>query len=123
MTNRIAAVLIRLACVVLLQLLALTSLAMGQTAPPPSKPPVLKFVGTIPLPSIQGRIDHMSIDLKGQRLFASAFGNHTSGCHRSQDEQGGQAVEVPQRTAEFVLRPFRQPSVCFLQRRRDSEDF
>ena len=67
---------IPLACVVLLQLLALTSAAMGQTAPPPSKPPVLKFVGTIPLPSIQGRVDHTSIDLKGQRLFASGFGDH-----------------------------------------------
>lgn len=58
-----------------LQLLILASLALAQTAPPPEKPPVLKFVGRIPL--VDGRIDHTSVDLKGQRLFTSAFGNHT----------------------------------------------
>lgn len=31
----------------------------------------------IPLPSVQGRIDHFSIDSSGQRLFVSALGNHT----------------------------------------------
>lgn len=32
---------------------------------------------TIELPDVQGRIDHMSIDVKGQRLFVSALGNNT----------------------------------------------
>ena len=64
-----------LACAMALQLLILASLALAQTAPPPEKPPVLKFVGRIPL--VDGRIDHTSIDLRGQRLFTSAFGNHT----------------------------------------------
>ena len=37
----------------------------------------LKLEKTIQLPDVQGRIDHMSIDVKGQRLFVSALGNHT----------------------------------------------
>ncbi len=37
----------------------------------------LKLEKTIELPDVQGRIDHMSIDVKGQRLFVSALGNHT----------------------------------------------
>jgi len=37
----------------------------------------LQLVQTIPLPGVQGRIDHLSIDLKGQRLFVAALGNDT----------------------------------------------
>jgi DNA-binding beta-propeller fold protein YncE len=32
---------------------------------------------TIELPDVQGRIDHMSLDAKGQRLFVCALGNNT----------------------------------------------
>ena len=32
---------------------------------------------TIALPDVQGRIDHMSIDSKNQRLFVAALGNNT----------------------------------------------
>src|SRR5574337_367834 len=35
----------------------------------------LRLVETIPLPGVAGRIDHMDIDLKGQRLFVAALGN------------------------------------------------
>ena len=37
----------------------------------------LKLEKTIELQDVQGRIDHMSIDVKGQRLFVSALGNNT----------------------------------------------
>ena len=37
----------------------------------------LKLEQTISLPDVQGRIDHLSIDVAGQRLFVSALGNHT----------------------------------------------
>src|SRR5216117_1865977 len=37
----------------------------------------LKLEKTIQLPDVQGRIDHMSMDVKGQRLFVSALGNNT----------------------------------------------
>lgn len=60
-----------------LQLLVLPGFAMGQTAPQPPKAPLLIFEGRIALPDIDGRIDHTSIDLAGQRLFSSGFGNNT----------------------------------------------
>jgi len=47
------------------------AIAMGQAAAP------LKLEQTIELPDVQGRIDHMSIDVAGHRLFVSALGNNT----------------------------------------------
>jgi len=35
------------------------------------------LVQTIPLPNVEGRIDHLAIDLHGQRLFIAALGNNT----------------------------------------------
>jgi DNA-binding beta-propeller fold protein YncE len=32
---------------------------------------------TIPLPGVEGRIDHLDIDINGQRLFVCALGNNT----------------------------------------------
>ena len=52
-------------------LLALTGVAWAQAAQP------LRLEKTIELPDVQGRIDHMSIDVKGERLFVSALGNNT----------------------------------------------
>ena len=37
----------------------------------------LRMVQTIPLPNVEGRIDHMAVDLKGERLFIAALGNNT----------------------------------------------
>jgi DNA-binding beta-propeller fold protein YncE len=37
----------------------------------------LSLKSGIDLPNVNGRIDHFSADLKGQRLFMSALGNHT----------------------------------------------
>src|SRR6266705_6411559 len=50
---------------------SLVFLAYSQGNPP------LKMVQTIPLPGVEGRIDHLSVDLKGQRLFVAALGNNT----------------------------------------------
>ena len=50
-------------------LLLLSSLAVGQEA--------LSLTTRIPMPNVKGRIDHASIDLKGQRLFVAAVGNNT----------------------------------------------
>src|SRR5262249_11187724 len=49
----------------------LASLAIAQSNAP------LKLEKTIELPELQGRIDHMSLDVAGQRLFVSALGNNT----------------------------------------------
>jgi len=38
---------------------------------------LLRLIQTIPLPNVEGRIDHMAVDLKGQRLFVAALGNNT----------------------------------------------
>ena len=37
----------------------------------------LKLIQTISLPGVEGRMDHMSVDVKGQRLFASGLANGT----------------------------------------------
>src|ERR1700730_3295046 len=38
---------------------------------------LLKLETTTPMADVQGRIDHLSIDLKGQRLFVAALGNNS----------------------------------------------
>src|SRR5262245_12705185 len=52
-------------------LLLITGLVHGQ------EPAALSMKGRIDLESVHGRIDHFSADLKGQRLFMAALGNHT----------------------------------------------
>jgi DNA-binding beta-propeller fold protein YncE len=46
-------------------------LAYGQGNPP------LRLVQAIPLVMVDGRIDHMSADVKGHRVFVAALGNNT----------------------------------------------
>jgi YVTN family beta-propeller protein len=52
-------------------LFTVATLAVAQSNEP------LRLEKTIPLPNVQGRIDHMSIDVKNQRLFVAALGNNT----------------------------------------------
>lgn len=52
-------------------LLASAALAWGQANQS------LRLEKTIEWPEVQGRIDHLSIDVKGERLFVSALGNNT----------------------------------------------
>jgi hypothetical protein len=56
--------------VLLLSLIGVSTFSFGQSGA--SEP--LKLEATIPMPNVQGRIDHLSIDLKGQRLFVAAWG-------------------------------------------------
>jgi len=60
-----------LASLLLTALLVLSRPAVGQ------EPPVLSLETHIPLPNVKGRIDHLSVDVKGQRLFVAAVDNHT----------------------------------------------
>ena len=46
-------------------------------APQAAESSVLRQVQTIPLPNVEGRIDHLGVDVQGQRLFVSALGNNT----------------------------------------------
>src|SRR5215468_10289992 len=51
--------------------LFMTGIVYGQ------EPGALSLKSRIELPNVNGRIDHFSVDLKGQRLFMAALGNHT----------------------------------------------
>ena len=51
--------------------------AKSRTAQPPNGGPTLKLIQTIPLSDVEGRIDHLSVDIKDQRLFIAALGNNT----------------------------------------------
>lgn len=37
----------------------------------------LRRTGRVPMPDVEGRIDHMALDVAGQRLFVAALGNNT----------------------------------------------
>ena len=51
--------------------LAFASLMLAQSNEP------LHLEKIVPLPEVQGRIDHMSVDKRNNRLFVAALGNHT----------------------------------------------
>ena len=50
----------------LTSLMALVSSAQAQSEPP------AKLIGYIPLPDVEGWMDHLAVDVKGQRLFVPA---------------------------------------------------
>jgi len=52
---------------------------------------VLSLKSHIALPNVKGRIDHFSVDVKGQRLFMAGVGNHTL---EVIDLQSGQRVRT-----------------------------
>jgi YVTN family beta-propeller protein len=59
--------------VLLLSLVSTSDVLLGQSGT--SEP--FKLETTIPMADVQGRIDHRSIDVKGQRLFVAALGNNS----------------------------------------------
>src|SRR5258708_25187128 len=60
----------------LLVLLPLTGQSPHALIQGPQKNPLV-LVQTIPLPDVEGRIDHLAVDIKNQRLFMAALGNNT----------------------------------------------
>ena len=58
-------------------LIAATALAFlsAMTAWSKETPPVLTLERSIPLPGVEGRIDHMVLDAEGKRLLVAALGN------------------------------------------------
>src|ERR1700730_5160963 len=60
-----------LTMVIFLSFLFLGGAAMAQ------EPPALSPKEPIHLTKVEGRMDHLGIDVKGERLFATAFDNHT----------------------------------------------
>lgn len=67
---------LRLMCAVLLAAMWGRADFYAQERAVAEKTSPLVLTGSIPLPNVQGRIDHMSIDPKG-RLFVSALGNNS----------------------------------------------
>lgn len=57
--------------------LAAASAQKDQSRETGKKPLALKLVQTIPLPGVEGRIDHMNVDVQGKRLFMAALGNQS----------------------------------------------
>ena len=57
--------------------LLLVALFVSSTPVIGQEPQVLSLSSRIPLANVKGRIDHFSVDVKGQRLFVAAVGNHT----------------------------------------------
>ena len=51
-------------------------LSSSSLAQPPATP-ALRLIGTVAMPNVDGRIDHMALDVVGQRLFVAALGNNT----------------------------------------------
>src|SRR4051812_12245471 len=47
--------------------------------PASAQAPLLQLETKIPLGSVAGRIDHLAVDLKRQRLFVAELGNNTLG--------------------------------------------
>jgi len=57
--------------VAVLNLLIVCGIAAAQGSPALIPKPSIK------LTKVEGRMDHLGVDVKGQRLFATAFDNHT----------------------------------------------
>ncbi len=60
-----------------LSLLALACLVAASTVAPAQPSPLLRLQQQIPLPGVEGRIDHLSVDRSSRRVFLSELGNGT----------------------------------------------
>jgi DNA-binding beta-propeller fold protein YncE len=79
-------VLMLVACLFVI-LLALTGKA--QTDAP------LKLVQTIPMPGVQGRLDHITVDVKGKRLFIPANGENQNTVEVIDIQAGKRIASIP----------------------------
>src|SRR5438034_3237683 len=68
---------------------AVLSLAVGAVAQ--EKQP-LRLVQTIPLPDVKGRIDHLAVDVKGNRLFVAGLENKTVEVVDLREGKGAQSL-------------------------------
>jgi len=57
-------------------IVAVTIIGLGTFQPGSGQAP-LNLVGTIDLPRVEGRIDHLALDRAAQRLYVAALGNNT----------------------------------------------
>jgi YVTN family beta-propeller protein len=67
-----------LGCWLLLGLIGCSRGSQAKDGPPaPDAPAVLRQVGTIELPGVEGRFDHFAANVKGNRLYVAALGNNS----------------------------------------------
>ena len=62
---------------VMVLVIALSGLLVSCRKVDPVKPAPLRPVGEMPLGGVHGRIDHLSTDVAGMRLFVAALGNNS----------------------------------------------
>jgi len=55
----------------------------------------LKLVQTIPMPGVQGRLDHITVDLKGKRLFIPANGENQNTVEVIDVQAGKRITSIP----------------------------
>ena len=55
----------------------------------------LKLVQTIPMPGVQGRMDHLGVDIKGKRLFAAALGDNQNTVEVLDLKAGKRIASIP----------------------------
>lgn len=96
-------------------LLALRSVEVGQESP------ALSLTTHIPLPNVKGRIDHASVDLKGQRLFVAAFANDTHEVIDLKSSQRVQTITDLEEPQAVYYRRFHQSPLCSLRWERRHE--
>jgi DNA-binding beta-propeller fold protein YncE len=75
---------------------------LGVFAVAPLQPQGLTLIGSIPLPGVEGRIDHMAVDLAGARIFVAALGNNSLevvGLHSSSVVRSIHGLSEPQGVA------------------------
>lgn len=79
----------------------LTVADAGEDEKPAAKPevPPLDLVASIPMPGVKGRIDHMALDAKRNRLLVAALGNGTIealSLEKKECERSIDGLEAPQ---------------------------
>src|ERR1700680_627614 len=55
----------------------------------------LRLVQTIPMPNVQGRMDHLGVDVKGKRLFAAALGDNQNTVEVIDLKEGKRIFSIP----------------------------
>jgi len=73
----------------LILLLGFAGRAYGQTSAP------LKLLQKIPMPNVQGRLDHSAVDLKGKRLFVAALGDNQNTVEVIDLKSGKRVASIP----------------------------
>lgn len=66
-----------------------------RATPPQQGTELLRLVQTIPMPNVQGRLDHFGFDLKGKRLFVAALGDNQNTVEVIDLKSGKRVASIP----------------------------